>query len=206
MTGKKDDSRRISRVRLNWLGLVLLIPSTVLAMVVDNPYWIIVGGWALSVVVIPGLLERNWRKVMPPAILFSITVPFYLFVVLSLFFTTRITEPTGLVLVGWTVFLLSLVTMMEFRSHTLLRMNPSFTILFSVMLSTTAGIVLNLIVFFIDWTAGTNYLESNNELMLSLSVIFIESMLIGLLGGTRIKYRTWGRWDDHTDEKGVIRF
>jgi hypothetical protein len=195
------------RNALYWVGIAMLLPAALYAVLYLDPFWTPLGVWAIVIVFIPATLEKNWRRVMPAPLLAAIVAPFYL-LILSHLLGIAGEDIYGLaerILLGWIMFFLSLLTLVELRAHTVLDMNPNFTLLFGVLLSVTVGAVLGILAYYLDRLVGTTYLDGNVSLMIYLVIIFLTSVLAGLITDRYMLSWPLDSMDDHAENKVVVK-
>lgn len=175
--------RQQIEIALSWTAVISLFLATEYAIFSINLFWTIMGFWALCISVLPAVVRRNLRNILPSELLFLITIPFYLYLV-----------PHGL---GWNdrfyydnllrasqvmaTFFIGFVMVMDLHAYTSLRMNRVLAVAFTVLLTMALSSFFAIADFASNQLFGINIVSSNTELMMNLVYSFFGGIVMGII-------------------------
>ncbi len=168
---------------LSWLSIVLMFVATETALFVLDPFWILIGMWALCIAVLPVVINRRVESVLPFEFLLPITVPFIVFI-LGAFAGWLEMAFYSVFLRGAEVaatFLIALATVIDLHAYTDFDTNEAFAVFLTVAMTMALGSIFAIADFISDELLGTHLLVSNNELMINLVFSFLGGLLMGVL-------------------------
>jgi|GEM_PF-2628683 len=167
---------------LSWIAILSFFVATEVAIFSLDPFWMIMGFWALCVLLLPVVITRNVRSVLPFELLILIAIPFILYV--TGVFEGWVQDPSlhnllRAIQVAST-FLIALITVMNIHIYTSFKTNTPFLVVFTVMLTMALGSIFAIAEFLTDELFGTHFLVSNEELMVNLLFTCLGGVAMGL--------------------------
>jgi len=162
--------RQQAEYALSWAAVLSLFVATEYAIFSSNLFWTVMGFWALCIAVLPAVVYRDMRNILPFELLFLITIPFYLFLV---------SDAMGWSYKPWfdnlqrsaqviAIFFIGFVTVVDFHAYTALKMNKPFAVVITIMLTMALSSFFAIGSFISDELLGSTIVESNRELMVDL--------------------------------------
>lgn len=168
---------------LSWAAVIAIFLATEYAMFSANIFWLGMGFWALCIAVLPAVVNRNLTKILPFELLFLISIPFYLYLIPHAlewhdrFYYDNLLRASQVV----ATFFIGFVTVMDLHVYTRLRMNRTFAVSFTVMLSMSFSSYFAIAQFISDHIFGTAVVASNRELMMDLAYGCFGGIAMGLI-------------------------
>jgi len=166
---------------MSWAAILSLFATTELAIFSQNPFWIIMGFWALCIAVLPAVMRRDFHKVLPFELLLLITLPFYIFTALLFLGGADQSAFPNLMRAAevMATFLIALLTIMDLHVYTEFHTNSAFAVLLTTLTTMALSSVFAIANFLSDELFGTQLLRNNNELMVNLLFSFLGGVAMG---------------------------
>lgn len=176
-------ARRQVSLTLSWAAVISLFLATEYAIFSSNLFWTVMGFWALCIAVLPAVVYRDMRNILPFELLFLITIPFYMFLV---------SDAMGWSYKPWfdnlqrsaqviAIFFIGFVTVIDFHAYTALSMNKPFAVVFTVMLTMALSSFFAIGSFLSDELFGSTIVQSNRELMVDLLYSALGGVVMGFV-------------------------
>ncbi len=177
--------------RLQWVGVAFVLVSVLLAFYNQYVFWVIMGIWALLVMILPALVSRDPRRTLPLELIVLACIPFVMLWVIMLGYGStewyvidiRIPEVVATVFIGF-------LTVMDLAIHTEMRMNRFFAIVLTVMLTVSVASFFAIANYVAAVLGGVDVLPEFKPLtflMMNLIYAFIGGIVMGVLLDTYLK-------------------